>query len=279
MFLRLSADDRGGKETEASRSRGVIGLPVQKGERCWRAHARKSDGVSYPQAAAEYFLYTPRAAVDPVAPTVTVDVAFPVGDTSFDCHLGVRRAYDGSRRLPGPVDRRHVLSSAGASNLWRYQRRYSMGSRRRTDSAGEHIGVPVERLYSWNPARRTHRPAPKYRGTVYYDNTTDNVIPTAAWAWGGLSCRSRRDWPADRSHRFPYAGDLRQASGWTATVMNMMMCRGIHARHGVRIALTSREGSCCSTLRDARTATYSLGSALFIRRIGPGRCGEDPHSS
>ena len=230
-----------GKETGSKQIPWMLfGFPVQKGERVLAsAMLENRTGVSYPQARCRLvLLYTPASRPWPLfrAEPFQMDVAFPVGDKSFDLPPGrFARSYDGSPAVPGTI----VAIGGHVHELARRLEFVDVtsgdtiyGVTPATDSAGDIIGVPVERLYRWTRLGAHIVPAHKYRVTVYYDNPTDHVIPNGGMGVvGGLFVPDRGViWPATDPSDSLYARDLRHAMRVGGGGRDMMMMSG-HSMH------------------------------------------------
>jgi len=232
-----------GKETGSKQIPWFLfGFPVEKGERVLAsAMLANPTDVSYYQARCRLvLLYTPASRPWPLfrAEPFQMDVAFPVGDKSFDLPPGrFSRSYDGSPVVPGTIvaigghvhelaQRLEFVDVTSGDTIY--------GVRPATDSTGEIIGVPVERLYRWTRLGAHIVPAHTYRVTVYYDNPTDRVIPAGGMGVvGGLFVPDRGVmWPATNPTDSLYQKDLhhamRQVGGHDMMMMPGHSMPGMH---------------------------------------------------
>jgi hypothetical protein len=231
-----------GKETGSKQIPWVLfGFPVHKGERVLAsAMLENRTGVSYYQARCRLVvLYTPSSRPWPLfrAEPFQMDVAFPVGDKSFDLPPGrFARSYEGSPAVPGSI----VAIGGHVHELARRLEFVDVtsgdtiyGATPATDSAGDITGVPVERLYKWGRLGFHIVPAHRYRVTVYYENPTDRVIPNGGMGVvGGLFVPDRGTfWPASDPADSLYARDLRHAMRLTGAPEMMMMSGHSHHPH------------------------------------------------
>ena len=229
-----------GHETGAMRIPWLLfGFPVTRGERVLAsAMLDNPTDSSYHQARVRLVLsYTPAGRPWPLfrAEPFQMDVAFPVGDKSFDLSPGrSSRAYEGNPAVPG------VIVGIGG-HVHRYARRLEFADATtgqiiyqatpRTDSTGEIVGVPIARLYRWSRLGVQIVPTHRYRVTVYYDNPTGQLIPDGGMGVvGGLFIPDRGSaWPATDPADSLYQRDLRHAMRIGGS-HDMMMMSG-HEMH------------------------------------------------
>jgi hypothetical protein len=211
-----------GKETGSKAiPRWLLGFPIVRGERMLASVmlANPTDS-SYHDARVRLVLdYTPARRLWPLfrAEPFQMDVAFPVGDKSFDLPPGESsHSYEGSPVVSGTIVGigGHVHEHAVrlefvdvTSGKVIYQ------AAPITDSAGTVIGMPVARLYGLGRLGAHIEPAHRYRVTVYYDNPTGKPIPDGGMGVvGGLFVPDRpADWPATNPADSLYQRDLRHA--------------------------------------------------------------------
>jgi hypothetical protein len=211
-----------GKETGSNEIPWVLfGFPVQRGERVLAsAMLANPTDVSYTQARCRLVLqYTPARRPWPLfsAEPFQMDVAFPVGDKSFDLPPGrFSRSYEGNPVVPGTI----VAIGGHVHELARRLEFVDVtsgetiyGAVPTTNAAGDIIGVPVERLYKWTRLGFHIIPDHRYRVTVYYENPTGQVIPAGGMGVvGGLFVPDRGAiWPATNPSDSLYQKDLRHA--------------------------------------------------------------------
>lgn len=228
-----------GKETGAMRIPWLLfGFPVNKGERVLASvMLDNSTDSSYRQARARLVLYyVPAGRPWPLfrAAPFQMDVAFPVGDKSFDLPPGrSSRSYEGSPAVAGKIvaigghvhehaERLEFLDVTTGAIIYR--------AAPVTDSAGDIIGVPVERLYGWTHLGAHIDPAHRYRVTVYYDNPTGKAIPDGGMGVvGGLFVPDDGTvWPATDTRDSLYQQDLRHAMRLGGGHDMMMMSMPAH---------------------------------------------------
>jgi len=228
-----------GKETGAMRIPWLLfGFPVNKGERVLASvMLDNSTDSSYRQARARLVLsYVPAGRPWPLfrAAPFQMDVAFPVGDKSFDLPPGrSSRSYEGSPAVAGKIvaigghvhqhaERLEFLDVTTGAIIYR--------AAPVTDSAGDIIGVPVERLYGWTRLGAHIDPAHRYRVTVYYDNPTGKAIPDGGMGVvGGLFVPDDGTvWPATDTRDSLYQRDLRHAMRLGGGHEMMMMSMPAH---------------------------------------------------
>ena len=228
-----------GKETGAMTIPWVLfGFPVNKGERVLASVMLDNPtDASYRQARARLVLYyIPAGRPWPLfrAAPFQMDVAFPVGDKSFDLPPGrSSHSYEGSPAVAGKIvaigghvhehaERLEFLDVTTGAIIYR--------ASPVTDSAGDIIGVPVERLYGWTRLGAHIVPAHRYRVTVYYDNPTGKVIPDGGMGVvGGLFVPDGGAvWPATDVHDSLYQQDLRHAMRLGGGHDMMMMSMPAH---------------------------------------------------
>jgi hypothetical protein len=226
-----------GKETGSKEIPWMLfGFPVQRGERVLAsAMLANATDVAYRQARCRLVMrYTRAGRPWPLfrAAPFQMDVAFPVGDKSFDLPPGrFSRSYEGSPVVPGTIVAigGHVHELAQRlefTDLTSGKVIYQAAPL--TDSTGEVVGVPVARLYGWTRLGAHIEPSHRYRVTVYYDNPTGHVIPAGGMGVvGGLFVPDRRaTWPGTDPTDSLYQRDLRHAMRQTGG--HDMMMSGHH---------------------------------------------------
>ena len=232
-----------GKETGSKRIPWMLfGFPVQKGERVLAsAMLANPTDIAYRQARCRLvLLYTPTRRPWPLfrAAPFQMDVAFPVGDKSFDLPPGKSsRAYDGSPAVPGTI-----VAIGGHVHELAYRLEFTdltsgeviYQAAPITDSAGEVVGVPVAYLYRWTRLGAHILPAHRYRVIVYYDNPTGKLIPNGGMGVvGGLFVPDRGEaWPGTNPADTLYQQDLKHAMRLTGGHDMMMMSGHSMGAHG-----------------------------------------------
>jgi len=222
----------------------LFGFPIVKGERVLvSAMLENLTDSSYRQARARLVLqYTPADRPWPLfrAEPFQLDVAFPVGDKSFDLPPGrSARSYEGTPAVPGTI-----VGIGGHVHAYAQSIEFSDATTGeviyratpQTDAAGQIVGVPVERLYRWSRLGVHIEPAHRYRVTVYYDNPTGRFIPDGGMGVvGGLFVPDRgAQWPATDVGDSLYQRDLRHAMRLGGSAMMMQMDMGHGAGHHAR---------------------------------------------
>ncbi len=211
-----------GKETGAKRiPRFLFGFSVERGQRVLAsAMVENLTATTYRQARVRLvMLYTPEGRPWPLfrAAPWQMDVAFPVGDKSFDLPPGrSSRSYEGSPAIPGTI-----VGLGG--HVHEYAQRIEFTDVTTgeviyraapvADSTGQVVSVPVSLLYGWTRLGVHIVPGHKYRVTVYYGNPTGGVLPGGGMGVvGGLFVPDRgTTWPAANPADSLYQQDLRHA--------------------------------------------------------------------
>lgn len=211
-----------GKETGTVRMpRLLLGFPVTKGERLVASvMLQNPTPVDYHGARTRLvLLYTPARRPWPVFRVFPwqLDVAFPVGDKSFDLPPGrSTRSYEGSPVVAGTIAAvgGHVhqygrsielVDAATGAVIWR--------ATPVTDSAGHVLSMPIGRLYGWTRLGARIVPEHRYRVTVEYDNPTGRVLKAGGMGVvAGLFIPDRGvTWPAADTTDQLYRRDLLHA--------------------------------------------------------------------
>ena len=179
-----------GSETGAQRLPWLLfGVPIEKGERLIVSAAlHNPTGRDFSQVRVRVVLqYTPSRRPWPVfrGYAFQLDVAFPVGDKSFDLPPGHSvRSYEGSPAVRGKIvaigghmhDHGVSIQLADAATgkvLWR--------ATPTVDSTGHLVAIPVGRMYGLTRLGIPVTPDRRYRVTVEYENPTGGVL-----AGGGM---------------------------------------------------------------------------------------------
>jgi hypothetical protein len=209
-----------GRETGAVRLPSFLfGLPLLRGERVVAsAMVENLTPVTYRQARVRLLMdFTPAGRPWPLlrASPWQLDVAFPVGDKSFDLPPGrSSRSYEATPAIPGKVigvgghlhDYARSIEFADATTGEVIYRADPV-----TDAGGHVAAVPVRRLYGWTRIGVPLVPGHRYRVTVEYDNPTGHVIPEGGMGVvGGLFVPDRGvAWPAADPRDSLYQQDYR----------------------------------------------------------------------
>jgi len=148
-----------------------------------------------------------------------LDVAFPVGDKTFDLPPGhSERAYEGSPAIAGKLvaigGHMHVYGKAiefwdatTGERLWRGEPEPA--------APGEPGAVPMGKFYSLTGIGVRLRPDHRYRVLVLYDNPTGKMIPEGGMGVVGGLFSPERDavWPSTNPGDSLYQKDLKHFMG------------------------------------------------------------------
>ncbi len=196
-----------GTETGAIRLPWLLfGLPLTRGEQVVAsAMVENLTDVSYPKARVRLVMFfTPAGRPWPLfrASTWQMDVAFPVGDKSFDLPPGrSSRSYEARPAVAGTIiglgghmhEDGQVIEFTDATTGDVIYRAEPV-----RDSIGRLLSIPVGRLYGWTRLGVHVVPDHLYRVAVSYENPTGRVLPDAGMGViGGLFIPDRGvAWPA-----------------------------------------------------------------------------------
>lgn len=145
------------------------------------------------------------------------DVAFPVGDKSFDLPPGrSEKSYEGSPAVAGKIvgigghvhdhaDSLVLRDVSSGAVIWR--------ARPITDSTGHVVGMPIKKFIGLTGIGVRIVPDHRYRVTVFYDNETGHTLPDGGMGVvAGLFAPSpEATWPAADEADSLYVRDLRHA--------------------------------------------------------------------
>ncbi|HYK82356.1 MAG TPA: hypothetical protein VEU55_04365 [Gemmatimonadales bacterium] len=197
----------------------LFGLPLKRGEHVVAsAMVENLTPTAYHGARVRLVMdFTPRGRPWPFfrASPWQMDVAFPVGDKSFDVPLGrSSRSYEGRPAVPGKIvglgghmhDYGRLIEFADATTGEVIYHAAPV-----TDSSGHIASVPVSRLYGWTHIGVHIVPTHTYRVTVYYDNPTGHpLLDGGMGVVGGLFVPDRGvAWPGADPHDSLYQQDYR----------------------------------------------------------------------
>jgi hypothetical protein len=201
----------------------LFGTPVRAGQRILaNAMVHNPTTVGYRGVRVRLVLsYVPEHRPWPLFSVVPwqLDVAFPVGDKSFDLPPGhSERSYEGSPAVEGKLvvigghmheyGRTIEFSDATTGKmLWH-------GEPARAPS-GEPSAVPVAKLYSFSGLGLRISPTHRYRVRVIYENPTGHTISNGGMGVvGGLFMPDRKAvWPPTKQSDSLYQQDLRHFMG------------------------------------------------------------------
>ncbi len=209
-----------GSETGAVRfPRLLLGSPVERGEQLVASvMLHNPTPESYRGVRVRLIMnYVPERRPWPLfrAFPWQLDVAFPVGDKSFDLPPGrSERVYEGSPAVPGDIvaigGHLHEYgvsiefsdATTGAL-IWRAQPV--------RDASNNVVGMPIGKLYGPTRLGAHILPAHRYRVRVVYDNPTGRVLPGAGMGVvAGLFVPARHvSWPDVNAADSLYQQDLR----------------------------------------------------------------------
>lgn len=233
-----------GSETGAvSMTRWLLGAPFVKGDRLVaNAMLHNPTMQSYSGVRTRLILtYTDVGRWYPLVRAYPwqLDVAFPVGDKSFDLPPGrSEKFYEGSPAVPGKVIGigGHVHDHAVALELrdlttgkaiWR--------ATPITDSTGHVVGMPQKKFIGLRGVGVRLRPEHRYRVTVFYDNPTSETLPEGGMGVVAGLFRLAGDakWPLADTGDSLYVRDLRHALRLDAApaVASRLRTRVEHAHH------------------------------------------------
>lgn len=166
-----------------------------------------------------------------------LDVAFPVGDKSFDLPPGrSERSYEGSPAVPGKVIviGGHMHAYGRALEFWDATTGKLLWRGEPAPApAGEASPVPVGKLYSLTGLGLHITPDHRYRVRVIYENPTGQMIPNGGMGVvGGLFKPDRKAvWPTtDRSDSL-YQRDLRHFMGAVGKPAVIVPMSEMHMEH------------------------------------------------
>jgi hypothetical protein len=187
--------------------------------------------------------YTPERRPWPLFPGAPfqLDVAFPVGDKSFDLPPGrSQRSYEASPSVAGTIvglgGHMHEYGiSIELVNATTGELIYRAEPER--DANGKMISIPVGRLYGLTRLGAKVLPSDRYRVTVVYENPTNDTLSAGGMGVvGGLFVPDEvEQWPRVEPTNELYVRDLLHATRQPATdvLLARMGVNGV-GRHGGR---------------------------------------------
>jgi hypothetical protein len=236
-----------GRETGPVRlPRLLFGVPLMQGERIVAsAMLENLTGTTYRQARVRLVMFfTPDGRPWPLyrGSPWQMDVAFPVGDKSFDLPPGrSSRSYEASPAAPGTIiglgghfhEDGRLIEFADVTTGEVIYRATPV-----RDSTGRLVSVPSARLYGWTRLGVHIVPEHKYRVTVHYENRSGQELRGGGMGVvGGLFIPDRGvTWPAadtgDSLYRADYAHYMRLGGGHQmAGMREKRMPAGGHGHH------------------------------------------------
>jgi hypothetical protein len=209
-----------GQETGAVRfPRVLLGSPVERGEQLVASvMLHNPTPESYRGVRVRLIMdYVPANRPWPLfrAFPWQLDVAFPVGDKSFDLPPGrSERVYEGSPAVPGDI-----VAIGGHLHQYGVSIEFSDATTGELiwqaqpvrDANSGVVGLPIGKLYSARRLGARILPEHRYRVRVVYDNPTGRVLPGAGMGVvAGLFVPARNvSWPAINPADSLYQQDLR----------------------------------------------------------------------
>ena len=166
-----------------------------------------------------------------------LDVAFPVGDKSFDLPPGrSERSYEGSPAVPGTiiVIGGHVHDYGRTIEFWDATTGELLWHGEPAPTRpGEPNAVPMGKMYRLTRLGLRVTPQHRYRVRVVYDNSTGHTIPNGGMGViGGLFLPDRKaKWPATDTSDSLYQKDLRHFLGPVDKVAVTMPLSHMHMAH------------------------------------------------
>jgi len=166
-----------------------------------------------------------------------LDVAFPVGDKSFDLPPGhSERSYEGSPAVDGKlvVIGGHMHRHGRTIEFWDATTGKRLWHGEPAPAPpGEPSAVPIAKLYSATGLGLRITPTHRYRVRVIYENPTGHVIPDGGMGVvGGLFVPDRKVvWPATALSDSLYQQDLRHFMGPVGKVAVSMPMSHMHMEH------------------------------------------------
>jgi len=201
----------------------LFGAPMRAGERILaNAMVHNPTAVSYRGVRVRLVLsYVPDHRPWPFFSVVPwqLDVAFPVGDKSFDLPPGrSERSYEGSPAVAGKVIviGGHMHEYGRTIEFWDATTgRLLWHGEPAPAPAGEPSAVPMGRLYGLTGIGMRITPTHRYRVRVIYDNPTGLTVSNGGMGVvGGLFMPDRKAvWPATNQSDSLYQRDLRHFMG------------------------------------------------------------------
>jgi len=213
----------GGETGEIRMPWFFVGAPFQAGEHVFAyAMVHNPTSVGYRGVRVRLVLsYVPAGRPWPVLRVVPwqLDVAFPVGDKSFDLPPGTsERSYDGSPAVAGKllVIGAHMHAYGRTIELWDATTNELLWHGEPEPApAGEASPIPMGKFYGLTRIGLRMTPAHRYRVRVVYDNPTGKTIPDGGMGVvGGLFVPDRdAAWPQPNTAEELYQKDLQHFMG------------------------------------------------------------------
>ncbi len=221
-----------GRETGAVHFPWILfGAPVRAGERILaNAMVHNPTATTYRGVRVRMVLsYVPEGRPWPLFPVLPwqLDVAFPVGDKSFDLPPGrSERSYEASPAVEGKllVIGGHMHEYGRTIELWDATTGQLLWHGEPGPAPrGEPSAVPLSKLYSLNGIGLGITPAHRYRVRVIYENPTGRTISAGGMGVVGGLFMPQRDavWPKTDPGDSLYQQDLRHFMGAAGSMAPM----------------------------------------------------------
>jgi len=231
-----------GKETGEIRFPWLLfGARVRAGERILaNAMLHNPTDVSYHGVRVRLVLsYVPDNRPWPLFSVVPwqLDVAFPVGDKTFDLPPGrSERAYEGSPAVPGKIIiiGGHVHDYATTIEFWDATTgKLLWHGEPAVPAPGQPAVVPPGKMYSLTRIGLPVTPTHRYRVRVVYNNTSGHAIPVGGMGVIGGLFRPDKDavWPSTNPQDALYQKDLRHFMGPVEQVAVTVPLDHMHMEH------------------------------------------------
>ena len=219
----------------------LFGAPMRAGERILaNAMVHNPTAVSYHGVRVRLVLsYVPDHRPWPFFSVIPwqLDVAFPVGDKSFDLPPGhSERSYEGSPAVAGKlvVIGGHMHEYGRTIEFWDATTGKRLWHGEPAPAPpGEPSAVPMARLYSLAGIGMRITPTHRYRVRVIYENPTDHTMPNGGMGVvGGLFMPDRKaTWPATNQADPLYQQDLRHFMGPVGRAAVVAPMSQMHMEH------------------------------------------------
>ncbi|HEV8381848.1 MAG TPA: hypothetical protein VGQ29_09700 [Gemmatimonadales bacterium] len=219
----------------------LFGARIQRGERILaNAMVHNPTPVSYHGVRVRLVLsYVPEHRPWPLFSVLPwqLDVAFPVGDKSFDLPPGrSERSYEGSPAVSGKlvVIGGHMHDYGRTIEFWDVTTgKLLWHGEPAPASPGKPRAVPMAKLYGLTGIGLRITPTHRYRVRAVYDNPTGHTIPNGGMGVvGGIFMPDRAAvWPATDPSDSLYQKDLRHFMGPVGKVAVAMPMSQMHMEH------------------------------------------------
>lgn len=219
----------------------LFGARVRAGERILaNAMLHNPTAVSYSGVRVRLVLsYVPENRPWPLFSVLPwqLDVAFPVGDKTFDLPPGrSERSYEGSPAVPGKiiVIGGHVHDYGTTIEFWdATEGKLLWHGEPVSPAPGKPAAVPMGKLFSLTRIGLPITPSHRYRVRVIYDNPTGHAIPDGGMGVVGGLFRPdpKAVWPSTNPQAALYQQDLRHFMGPVEKVAVTVPLEHMHMEH------------------------------------------------